>query len=403
METDEKPITKRFDNTSSAKRRGRTGHGSRNNHIDKMRLAKGAKFNQALDDAFDAKWSVTPEEIAKIKGYTLDAGLQERAVKLPVATRGVGILLAHTAPVFKHRANTVDCAFGFNINTAYRCSLLQLEQKRYKMQKQMFKSSAAQNERIEKPPVFEYNRNLAPIACIISEFGNFREAGVQYEVYVKDDSKIEYETPERNDQAPAPKEPRLDLGIKETSFVDPHSITIRNLRKVVENLSDPDVPISVRAKFRKNNPIPGAKWSADDLLTNPNEIMPKDYLNVGSKALAEDRTAFAAAIDKLGIAFPNAVREISQTGGSASQLVSIEHEENKSIRVEEEAVIADGCDYVRASALVSPNHGTIGHYTLLGELPPHAKGKISHALRHEQAAVRMTIDHWNNVANLLMP
>lgn len=65
-------------------------------------------------------------------------------------------------------------------------------------------------------------------------------------------------------------------------------VTYSNLRRVVEALSDANTPQAVRARFYRNNPIPGAIWRnapLDPILVNPDEIMPDGY---GNQELMDD-------------------------------------------------------------------------------------------------------------------
>ena len=60
---------------------------------------------------------------------------------------------------------------------------------------------------------------------------------------------------------------------------DAGSVYYSNLRSVVSSLSDSRTPFEARKWFVQENSIPGARFSADCILENPDEIMPDGYDN----------------------------------------------------------------------------------------------------------------------------
>lgn len=56
----------------------------------------------------------------------------------------------------------------------------------------------------------------------------------------------------------------------------PENIYLTNLRDVVVALADVRTERRIRQNFRMKNPIPGAVFNENFILTNPDEIMPAD-------------------------------------------------------------------------------------------------------------------------------
>lgn len=57
----------------------------------------------------------------------------------------------------------------------------------------------------------------------------------------------------------------------------PENVLLSTLRRTVEYLSDPEATHAVRRRFRENSPFPAAIWNDDDVLQNPNDIIPANY------------------------------------------------------------------------------------------------------------------------------
>lgn len=57
----------------------------------------------------------------------------------------------------------------------------------------------------------------------------------------------------------------------------PESVLLTNLHQIVVTLADPETPAAYRQRFADNNPIPGAVFDENNVLLNPNEIIPDNY------------------------------------------------------------------------------------------------------------------------------
>ena len=67
---------------------------------------------------------------------------------------------------------------------------------------------------------------------------------------------------------------------------DAGSVYYSNLRSVVSSLSNSRTPFEARKRFVQENSIPGARFSAECILENPDDIMPDGYDN--NQLLCED-------------------------------------------------------------------------------------------------------------------
>lgn len=78
-------------------------------------------------------------------------------------------------------------------------------------------------------------------------------------------------------------------------------VTLSNLRRTVVALSRNATPLEIRRRFSNNNPIPGAIWSENFLLLNPDEIIPEDY---DIQHLSDDMDDIQPKIDFLARKLP---------------------------------------------------------------------------------------------------
>lgn len=137
----------------------------------------------------------------------------------------------------------------------------------------------------------------------------------------------------------------------------PENVHLTNLRDVVVSLADHRIQRCVRQNFINKNPIPGALFNGDAVLTNPDAIMPADY---NAASLTRDIYAVkgwleAAADLKPTMAkwFAN-VDMINTTHVNESMLVA---NDSQDLRVVSNAI--DDCAI----------HGDITQYWMLQEIP----------------------------------
>lgn len=80
---------------------------------------------------------------------------------------------------------------------------------------------------------------------------------------------------------------------------NPFLVTIHNLRDVVIALASTKTPLIERMNFMHRNPLPNAVFE-DNLLTNPDEIMPSNY---DDKSIQKDCLSFQRMINRMSIMY----------------------------------------------------------------------------------------------------
>lgn len=211
----------------------------------------------------------------------------ETTVTIPVTTRGIGI---HSSMFHHHytKAGYNDCS----ANQLYRVSLIQLDAK---MQINSRENSLLDSEVDITTPLAYFScfnditaeqNNFFLIAQAISSLGNFRLNDVDYQIYIPEMDEVY--VCDGSDRASVTSSQFYDCddniqseyslyGDSEKRIIpNPYLITIHNLRQVVLALADPKTPLKERQRFIHRNPLPCAIFH-DNLLTNPDEIMPENY------------------------------------------------------------------------------------------------------------------------------
>lgn len=360
-------------------------------------------------------------ELAKSRG----AGTVT-SVPLPVTTRGIGfntkIFLEQMSLRNRHVARVMP-----NTAPLYRVSLLQAKHQLFRSQS--IGMSCTQDFVYDPVPRILNDsrfRNLTSensflMKLCIDCFGCVEDASRLYRPYVppyniETYGKEEYDTyvlqnaryeawhdlvtklrTERIDEkicgppppSPAPV-PAPYTGVR----VDPFLVTFDNLRDTVESLASPDYPRAWRRYFRKFNPIPTAEWNADDVLMNPNAIMPADYTEVD---YATDLAAVAALFNTIKGNDQRFVSQVNFTGlGSKLSLATLSL---VSYRNEEPRMFAiEGTNFpehtIRNSSILEDATLMSSILALSTELPPGTESDEQWAIRSPRLSMRSVNYSW---------
>ncbi|CAB3221954.1 unnamed protein product [Arctia plantaginis] len=248
-------------NASSSQQRGR-GRQSRGRQIYQrgrvttMRRTKGADAMAILQEKIREKMYVGSNEEDALNRLSEQQTL--KAITLSITTRGIGFGICHLT--------FISISYYENIRVPsmyamYRVFLGLLEAKLESIKADL-PVVPRLTEHIKQPGVTSDMLRAAqsvtivpePIRRIINAVG-----------YVKYEDKI---------YVPAVASDPIDRhGV---IIPRPENILLSTLRRTVEYLSNPNSSAGVRRRFHENCPIPGAIW-ADDILQNPDEIMPRNY------------------------------------------------------------------------------------------------------------------------------
>lgn len=224
----------------------------------------------------------------------------DTAVPIPLTTRGIGIHAAIYYNYYKAAAQNDNKCTAAQL---YRISLLQLDTK---MQINCKDDLILDDEvEITTPLTFSHGfderKNFRLISRAINSLGNFALDDASYEPYIPEMDEVDCEeggnsarssplSVEFFDCYTTPN-PTLEYDEDERQrriVPNPYLITIHNLRQVVVSMSNPNTPLAERKRFIHRNPIPSAVF-VDNLLTNPDDIMPERY---DDEAIGRDMVAF---------------------------------------------------------------------------------------------------------------
>lgn len=150
---------------------------------------------------------------------------------------------------------------------------------------------------------------------------------------------------------------------------DPYLVTLSNLEAVVKSLSNCDIPMHERIKFKQRNSIPGAKFDDSAVLTNPLEIMPENYdFQTASKDMIDFMTLLTMAdVHKECSALIEPIT--FQAPGHLSILVSVHHPYRADFRLENRKLIYSHHSTMRAYQPMSDLDELDGCINLMNEYP----------------------------------
>ncbi|CAH0765093.1 unnamed protein product [Bemisia tabaci] len=111
-----------------------------------------------------------------------------------------------------------------------------------------------------------YNRNFAPLCAMLDSLGTFQIDGHTFNPVV----------PKSQLQIVLIGEDTLEV---DGVAPDPYLVTLSNLRDTVVFLSNGNTPVQYRKYFHERNPLPGARWTNQHRLLNPDQIIPPGYSN----------------------------------------------------------------------------------------------------------------------------
>lgn len=272
------------------------------------------------------------------------------AVAIPMTTRGLGI---HTNNYY----NFVKCAFvkelPCTIHQMYRVSLLQLDVRIQCCQAASLFPFDPDTDVTYLLPYFNeftdtsmVQENFQILAKAISSVGNFTENGIAYQPYVPhmNDRHVYMDNGDDKENGEMFDENRQIIP-------DPYLVTIQNLRSVVVALANTTTTTRIRRRFIHRNPLPGAIFH-NDVLTNPDEIMPETY---DFKAASADILAFLKLLRSFSLKSQLIEPIQYQSAGHISILTSVHHPRNAFFSL-------DG------TKLAYSEHSTVRAYQPAGEL-----------------------------------
>lgn len=249
--------------------RGR-GRGRGNQHANDSRIQFNTKrmeqhrFKTGMQTTINNQEDIKSEIFAFVTNEQLEkltSNYNKKAQMLPVTSRNVGIStvsLLYTSIHYRH--NLVIP----NIYSMYRVFLAAFEARIINLRKQsgiMLRNSEAIYPHLTARANFiedisRFNAYPLAIKMIVDAIGIVTDA---------------------NDVAYLPVVAQSRRDDEGHLLPRPENLLLSNLRETVVELSDEDTPQEIRRRFHENNPIPGAQWSNNHLLLNPDDIIPEGY------------------------------------------------------------------------------------------------------------------------------
>lgn len=225
-----------------------------------------------------------------------------RALALGVSTRGVGFgtqMLANTAVKYNDAIKVPD------INKMYRVFLGVVEGKIQSLQNSdiIDEIQHTRGEGLEQPLLDRVGlvaRIPEPIGRIVSNIGIVTH----------------------NEETFVPCLPKDVVDNEHRLVPTPETVVLSNLRRTVETLANPDTPVEYRTNFRAKNPIPGTRWSQEDVLLNPDDIIPPDYNIRKFNDDNSDITPFVNQLEKYIPKLAGGLSKFKDKRGSKAQFIS---------------------------------------------------------------------------------
>lgn len=193
----------------------------------------------------------------------------QTSVPIPITTRGIGIL---SQQFYNYSKDIFGNELPCSVHQIYRVSLIQLDVRiQCCQQETVFPSDPAVDIYYPLTYFREFNdytmmpKNFTIIARAINSVGNFLLNDIAYQPYIPSILDIDKHGIENGDTIE-----------KNNYSLNPYLITIQNLRQILLSLADKNTPMNHRKLFIARNSMPGAIF-LDDVLTNPNQILPNNY------------------------------------------------------------------------------------------------------------------------------
>lgn len=181
-----------------------------------------------------------------------------KAITITVTTRAIGFGVTN---IFLTLSSLNNVPIRGNIYQVYRESLAVFEGKLQMIKRSPSLPIRESEDYVETRPNAELETTIRQVSCLPDQISSVVNAlgivKVYDHMYVK---KIASVSTVHNQPVPQSE-----------------NVTFTNLRQVVLALSNQATPAEHRRRFRRNCPIPGTVWNDDDILVNPDDIMPDDY------------------------------------------------------------------------------------------------------------------------------
>ncbi|CAH0404107.1 unnamed protein product [Chilo suppressalis] len=224
--------------------------------VDQMRQQKGKVTMDNLQNELRAKLFVGSNENDALARLSEQQTL--KAITLSITTRGIGIGICHLSyiAISYHTNIQIPSIYAF-----YRVSLGLLEAKLENIKKDMSVVPRYTEHCYQYRVTSDMLRVAQSVAIVPEPIKRIIDA-------------VGHLTYEDKMYTPAVAAEVYD---RRRQYVPrPEAILLSNLRNTVVALADPATPRAYRESFHQHSPIPGCIWQ-DDLLMNPNEIMPANY------------------------------------------------------------------------------------------------------------------------------
>lgn len=278
--------------------RGKRGNTSSKNRKDQHRNTKNSEFMADLTKQLRERLFLDDEETIKFAEAFFSKSTGNQGAKtVPITSRAVGF----HAQQFTEKVQSRNYHELPQLLAAqyYRGSLVMLNNTCSKIRSPAVLPGVNAINPPAKIPIQEDRKFLLGIgmASIITSVGNTTVAGDTYAPFIPDllhttiAATADAPSTSRPSKRARTGEPAERAGYRQVSLVNPYFVTARNLRETVELLSNPAYPAVTRTEFRQRNPLPGAQWSEDDVLLNPDEICPAGWLTPGDDTHRNDLSA----------------------------------------------------------------------------------------------------------------
>lgn len=321
---------------NAPKKRGR---GSSHKREQDFRQTMNNKFHQERRAALIAR--LDPGLADTYQQYLSQQSSGSTTTKMiPVTTRGIGFhtsMFMNEAPLVLPRVELPPRADVFQM---YRYSLMQLGRQMTLSKPQQIHTQAPRLSQRAKISTFTSNRNAIHIADSINQVGSFTFDGVNYQTYVPEEELRHYQPkqaeevtyqPQSPDYSAVPKRKATPSSVNEPARIenelftvpDPYHLTIHNLYSAVRALSNEHTPIELRRSFIHRSPIPGATFM-NDLLVNPNDIMPYPLNEYIRRQFQQDVSCVDAFFDQISSIVPSCIGSVAMDGqGSELNLCTV--------------------------------------------------------------------------------
>lgn len=218
---------------------------------DKVIDALSEDFKKNLLSGFDSI-----EEVIKAKKFEN----LKRQVAVPVSTRGVGFATTEIyQSVMATPANQQRLPANVTPFMIYRVHLALVE---FKIFENRCRSNLDTNKWYTGREFEQYKQVMTSlttclqrVGCLVKSIGRFTFLETAF----------------------VPMFPAKIKNRHERLVCTPEVLYLTILRETVEQLSDVGSSAAMRQNFRQKNPIPNAQWGEQDILLNPDEIMPAAY------------------------------------------------------------------------------------------------------------------------------